>query len=210
MLVIKNSKNKIVSIGQYKILDILQTNDDKDIYHVKDLKKPFKEYTLRILKAHQNAKLINSEIEVLNILNKYEETLNFHNVQIISDKLVFLFDYVKGNNLKEILEKNKNFFDQEKVMLFINNILTILNIYRKHNILHNNIKMENIIFDGDRYYLIGLSKSSVYISKNNKFDNSYDMDAFSTILSGILDGENNINIREVEELINTHFLKLDK
>ncbi|MEA2017504.1 MAG: protein kinase [Campylobacterota bacterium] len=210
MLVIKNSKKEIVSIGQYKILDILQTNDDKDIYHVQDLKKPFKEFTLRILKAHQNAKLINSEIEVLNILNKYEEILNFYNVQIVADKLVFLFDYAKGNNLQEIIEKNKNFFDQEKVMLFVDNILTILNIYRKHNILHNNINMENIIFDGDKYHLIGLSKSSVCFTKNNKFDNSFDMNSFSTILTSIIDGKSDINIQKLEELINTYFLKLDK
>ncbi len=209
MLVIKNSKNKIVSIGQYKILDVLQTNDDKDIYHVQDLKKPFKEFTLRILKAHQNAKQINSELEVLNILNPYSETLNFHNVQISSNKLLFLFDYAKGDNLENILKENKEFFDQKKIMLFVDNILTILSIYRKHNILHNNIKAENIIFDGDSFYLIGLSKSYVNSLVDKKFNNSCDMNSFSDILLNILDGKNKINMKAVEDLINKHFLKID-
>jgi len=209
MIIIKNSKNKIVSIGQYKILDVLQTSDDKDIYHVQDLKKPFKEFTFKILKAHQNAKQINNEIEVLGILNQYKETLNFHNVQILSNKLIFMFDYAKGSNLRYILEENESFFDQDKIMLFVDDILTLLNIYRKHNILHNNIKTENIIYDGAKFYLIGLSKSYVVSSDDKKFDNSLDMDLFSEILVNILDGKININIQKVEKLINKHFLKSD-
>ena len=89
MLIIKNSKNEIVSIGQYKILDILQSSDDKDIYHVKDLKDLSKEFTFRVLKANQNTKQINAELEVLNILKQYNETLYFHNIQILSNKLIF-------------------------------------------------------------------------------------------------------------------------
>jgi len=210
MLVIKNTKNKTVSIGQYKTLDILKETSDKDIYHVQDLKKPFKEFTLRIVKSHQNAKQINSELEVLSILNQYKETLNFHNVQILSDKLLFVFDYAKGNDLKYILENDKNFFDQNKVMLLVDNILTLLNIYRKHNILHNNIKIENIIFDGECFYLIGLSKSYINIVEDKKFNNSSDMDSFSEILINIIDKNNAINIKEIEEIIRNHFLKLDK
>ena len=94
-------------------------------------------------------------------------------------------------------------------MLFVDNILTLLNIYRKHNILHNNIKIENTIFNGECFYLIGLSKSHVSSLKGNKFNNSSDMNAFSEILVNIIDGKNTINMIEVESLINNHFLKLD-
>ena len=50
MLRVKNSKDKILAIGQYKILKVLYKDKNKDIYHVVDMKKPHLVLTLRILK----------------------------------------------------------------------------------------------------------------------------------------------------------------
>ncbi|RLA79229.1 MAG: hypothetical protein DRG78_13340 [Epsilonproteobacteria bacterium] len=100
MLRVKNSKDKILAIGQYKILNVLYKDKNKDIYHVVDMKKPHLVLTLRILKLNQSPSQIDKEIEILNILNQYHEMLHFYNIQILSDKLIFLFDYTRGYNLK--------------------------------------------------------------------------------------------------------------
>jgi len=170
MIIMKNSKKKIISIGNYKVLDVLQSNDEKDIFHVQDLKNHSKEYTLRILKSNQNPKQIDTEIEILNRLNPYSETLNFQKLEIFSDKLLFIFDYSKGKDLLSLYNENKNFFDNQILKIFVKDLVRILEIYKENNILHGNIKPENIIFNGEQFYLIGLSKARFTDVKDQKED----------------------------------------
>jgi len=186
MIIMKNSKKKIVSIGHYKVLDILQSNKDKDIFHVQDLKNNSKEYTLRILKSNQNPKQIDNEIEILNYLNPYKETFNFRKLEIFSDKLLFVFDYSKGKDLLSLYKENNAFMDKVKLKYFVRDLLKILEIYKQHNIIHRNIKAENIIFDGKNFYLIGLSKA-IFDKETNQNE---DIHAFISVLYFLLTGEN--------------------
>lgn len=199
MIVMKNSKKKLVSIGQYKILNTLQSNEDKDIFHVKDLKSPFREFTLRILKSHQNPRQIDNEIEILEILNPYKETLNFLHMEMFADKLLFVFVYSKGMDLQKIYSKDHSFFDNEKIKLFVDDMVRILSIYKENNIIHRNIKAENILFDGEHYYLIGLSKAIV----DENSDSNEDIYSFLSILY-MLVKEESFEGKEVqkEELYN--------
>ena len=204
MIRIQDSKKKIISIGQYRVVNVLVSNNDKDIFEVQDLKDHSKLYTLRILKSNQNPKQIDTEIEILNILNPYKETLNFHKLEIFSDKLLFIFDYLNGYNLQELYLRNNQFFTTEKIKKLMQSILKILSIYKENNISHNNIKAENILCDGEKYYLIGLSKA--IIDKNLNQQNDYY--AFISVIYFILTGKNYEIEYEIPKNINKNLAEL--
>ena len=166
MIRIQDSKKQVISIGHYKILEILHSDETKDLFHVQDLKTSCKEYMLRILKSNQNPKQIDNEIAVLNLLNPYKETINFLKLEIFSDKLLFVFDYAKGDNLEKLYAKNHKFFTDEKIKLFISQTLRILEIYKENNIIHRNINPKTIICSENKYFFVGLNKA--IINKNNK------------------------------------------
>jgi serine/threonine protein kinase len=187
MLRIQNSKHKTLAIGHYKIIDILYNDKRKDIYHVKDMRKPYCEFTLRILKLDQSPSQIDKEIEILNILNQYDEMLHFYDVQILSDKLLFLFDYAKGYNIKQIIQKNSKFFYNGKIKQFVINMAYILAVYQKYNIIHGNINAQNIIFNGKNFYLIGLSKA--FIDLDSTIGNDNDIYSFGLMLHYIIFGK---------------------
>ncbi|MGB5867472.1 MAG: hypothetical protein WBG69_06350 [Arcobacteraceae bacterium] len=186
MIKIQDSNKKIISIGHYKVVNILLSNADKDIFEVQDLKDHSKLYTLRILKSNQNPKQIDNEIEILNLLNPYKETLYFYKLEIFSDKLLFIFDYISGKNLLELCLEDKEVFDLKNLKHFMKSMLRILSIYKDNNILHNNIKPENILFDGKDFYLIGLSKAQIDINLDQKSD-YYD---FISVIYFLVTGKN--------------------
>jgi len=186
MIRIENKEKKIISIDHYKILEVLQTDENKDIFHVSDIKNTGEEYTLKILKLNQNPKQIDTEIEILNILNSYENTINFRKMELYRDKIVLVFDYTKGDDLQSLYNLNPFFFDEEKLKLLVYEMSKILEIYNLNNILHRNIKAENIIFDGEKYCLIGLSKATISDDANQ----TTDIFSFFKVLYYLLTGDN--------------------
>lgn len=170
MTKIQTNSQKTILIGEYRVLDVFLSNDEKDIFHVLDLSNKNTEYTLRILKSNQNPKQIDNELEILTLLNSYEETQTFRKLEIFSDKLLFVFEYINGKNLKDIYDNNHNFFNEYNIKKFLKSIMNILKIYKENHILHNNITQENILFDGENYYLIGLSRASIVRNINQTVD----------------------------------------
>lgn len=204
MIRIQDSKKKVISIGHYKILEVLQSDENKDLFHVQDLKTPSKEYLLRILKSNQNPKQIDNEIEVLNILNPYKETLNFLKVEIFSDKLLFIFDYAEGKNLKELQEENNSFFNDERLKCFISDAIRLLDIYQENHIIHRNITPENIIYDENHYFLVGLSKAVIDKEKDSYEDRNSMISVLYFLITGRkLEVELNINESEYEKFMDT-------
>jgi serine/threonine protein kinase len=210
MIRIQDSRKKVISIGHYKIIEVLQSDETKDLFHVQDLKTPSKEYMLRILKSNQNPKQIDNEIEVLNTLNPYTETLNFRKVEIFSDKLLFIFDYAKGKNLIDLYEEDATFFSDEKIKHFVSDALRVLEIYRENHIVHRNINPENIIYDGNNYFIVGLSKAVI----NKEKDSIEDKNGIVSVLYYLITGkkleiEINVQEKEYSELTSTiyHIIK---
>lgn len=201
MLRIEDSKKKVISIGHYKVLDTIQTSSEKDLFHVKDLKTPYNEYLLRILKSNQNPKQIDNEIEVLERLNPYKESVNFHQLEIFSDKLLFIFDYIDGSNLQDIYEKNNNFFDELKIKKFVDSMKSILEIYAENAIVHRDIKPENIIFDGENYFVVGFSKAVIDTKQTQLEDIKGVLETLYFLITGKkLDVEVNLTEEKIHEI----------
>ena len=185
MLRIVDSKKKLLFIGHYKVLKVLYSDTAKDIYCVRESRKPFRYLTLKILKPKQSPVKINQEIEILHILNHYNGLAKFYDIEIVQDKLLFMFDYINGHRLDTILQNKPMFFNNKNIKQFILNMVYILGIYNKHKILHNNIKLDNILYDGKRYHLLGFSKASI-VEKDYDLSQQNDMYLLGKVLYSLV------------------------
>ena len=88
MIRVENRNKKLLSIGRYKVIRTICTSNQKDIYHVKDTHSPYKHFIIRVLKLDQCPKQIDTEIEILHILNQYDDLLKFYDVQLFGNKIV--------------------------------------------------------------------------------------------------------------------------
>ncbi|RLA79230.1 MAG: hypothetical protein DRG78_13345 [Epsilonproteobacteria bacterium] len=75
----------------------------------------------------------------------------------------------------------------------------ILVIYQKHNIIHNNINPSNIIFDGKRFHLIGLSNATIDL--DNTIGNGNDIYSIGLVLFYIIFGKEYNNDIKIDKSI---------
>ena len=82
------------------------------------------------------------------------------------DNLYFILDYFSGGDLRFYLKKNVQ-FDERQIKFIVSNVIIGLRYLHNNNILHRDVKPENLIFDNKGYINLadfGISKKI----ENNK------------------------------------------
>ena len=73
--------------------------------------------------------------------------------------------YIPGENLYQLL-KTKKRMNEELIKFYSAQVVDVIGYLHKYNIIHRNIKLENILLDGNGYIkLLGLG-----LSKHQKED----------------------------------------
>lgn len=111
---------------------LVQNIQDDKIY----IKKELKEYTKEVYEALKN-------IESINLPRVYE-------ILETDDKLILIEEYINGDTLQSILEKN-NKLDEEVVIKYIISLCDVLSKVHNLNppIIHRDIKPSNIMISND-------------------------------------------------------------
>ena len=118
------------------------------VYKVLENNKPF------ILKIHYNKSSFNREVNILKRVKLIENTINlnkyieFSNRQIIDGGLI-LYEYIPGVDLFTYLTNN-TLSTKSKKKIFMK-IVAIVQELHNNNILHGDIKLENIICKYNNY-----------------------------------------------------------
>ena len=95
----------------------------------------------------------------LKCIGKYEE-----------DNIVFLVTELYQNNLKSFVDKSKDGFKPGEIKIVMNQLSSILSEILKQNIIHHDIKLENILvqFNNESKFDIKLSEYGKAINLTNK------------------------------------------
>lgn len=72
-------------------------------------------------------------------------------------KLSIEMEYVEGSDLFDLFSRRK--FDQDEVLVIAQDLLTTLECLHQRGIIHNDVKMENIMWAGNRARLIDYGSS---------------------------------------------------
>lgn len=83
------------------------------------------------------------------------------------DNLYFIFDYFSGGDLRFYINKNTQ-FNENQIKFFVSNIILSLKYLHRINILHRDLKPDNLVFDEKGYLNLvdfGISKK---IKKNKQ------------------------------------------
>ena len=122
-------------------------------------KKYFKKKVLIL--NEENLFLLENEFNKLTLLKEYDffpKIINFN-----KEEKFILYEYIDGINLKD-----KTFFSKENIIKFLINLCNMLEVLHKHNIIHCDLKPNNIMIDkSGKMFLIDFGVSSFVGEKIN-------------------------------------------
>jgi len=157
-------------IDGYKVNKVLGTGGFSIVYLVDGKENDTKQYALKYFlpEKHENLNDYEMEKTILELLNKYEHAIKFYHCKKEHDLKYFLLDYIDGGDLKSYI-KTHGALDEKNAIIMLQDILGELVYINEQNILHNDVKPNNILIKDNRYYLIdwGLAKKGPHIKTVN-------------------------------------------
>ncbi|EKQ57657.1 MULTISPECIES: serine/threonine protein kinase [Clostridium] len=154
------------SVGKYKIIRLIGEGRFGVCYLV-DFNG--KEYVLKVIKSKAIKKSGNKiifEEEILSIINyplipKIVDTIK-------DDKIyAYILEYKRGKTIEDMIFGDKHIFTPDEIFNIGIKVIEIIKYLHERNIVHRDIRVPNVIINGDEVYLIdfGLAR----IINNDKY-----------------------------------------
>ena len=113
-----------------------------------------KYYTIKFLNHNShNVKDINFLFKEINILMrlKHPQIIELYSFCLTDEnEFALIMEYIPGGTLKEYIKKNKQ-LDEEEAKKILKQILEIISYCHKMNIIHHDLKPDNILFTDDNH-----------------------------------------------------------
>ena len=143
----------VIIVNRYEIIEALGQGSFGSTYLSRDLQRPGKPYCVvkRLTPSSQEPKflkivqrLFKTEAKILEKVGKHEQIPQLL-AYIEEDQQFFLIEeYIEGNTLmKELREKKK--YTEAEVLNLIEQIMSVLSFIQEYNLIHRDIKPDNII-----------------------------------------------------------------
>lgn len=149
---------KVLGEGRYGICYLV--SDDKNRYILKQLKK--KVYQRNNQKAHY-------EEDILKSL-KHEAIPGFINK--IDDRHItgYILEYKQGTTLEAMIFNQRRTFTRNEIYHIGKQLIDILSYLHGKGIVHRDIRVPNVLFDGKRIYLVDFGMARWIDNKKYKAD----------------------------------------
>ena len=139
---------------EYKLIKNIGKGSFGEVYLTKKGNSP-KLYATKIipysnLKTEESKKYLKNEIKIMQQLD-HPNIIKLYDVKDINEHKYLVMDYINGGSLSEFFTKYKQFygapFPQKMIQFFIKQIVDGLVYIHSKNIIHRDIKLENILLD---------------------------------------------------------------
>lgn len=139
---------RVIGKGSFGEVYLTTKNGTNELYATKRINKHF-------FNNNKNKKYINNEINIIKQVS-HPNIMKFYDLKKTRDNIYIITDFCNGGPLSTALEfyisNNSKPFPEEIVQYLGNQICSAIQYLHNHNILHRDIKLDNILlsFDNDK------------------------------------------------------------
>ena len=166
--------NILKCVGDFKVLKTLAESEFSNIYLAENV-NTHKRYALKAIKNLNNKYRINNEVNIYKKVNTFDNVLKLYKVFKDEKKLFLVYELSSYSDLQSIVKKEGK-LDESTILKVLEDVLITLKQAHNKNIIHNNIKPENILLHNNKYCLTnwGLSKQNEQVKIIDiKLDDNY-------------------------------------
>lgn len=147
--------NQLKSVGEFRVLHSLTASNFSHIYSVEDVNNKH-EFALKAIKKPNNKYQVNNEINILKIIKNCHNVLRLYKAFREDKKLFFVYELARDGNLKSFVDTYGPLEESDAIAV-LKDILKTLEEVHDLNVIHNDIRPDNIFLDGERYCLCNWS-----------------------------------------------------
>ncbi|MDF1874823.1 protein kinase [Sulfurimonas sp. SAG-AH-194-I05] len=151
-MVFTNSSKKPIQIDNYTVIKQLGRGGFGTVYHVKDTSDTSKEYALKFLHNALNMVRIKKQLMVLELLNNSELFFRTYLSKKVKGNYILLMEHTKDSSLAKIVKNDP--IRESTACLILSQMLSSLEYLQDNEIIHGDIKAENIMKKENQFYLI--------------------------------------------------------
>ena len=157
--------------NRYEVLRVIGTGSYGIVYLCKDLKSQEKRVVkqLRPSKRRNNkeVELFQSETFVLRTLN-HKNMPRFYEAFSTNESYFYVMSFIEWDNLEDQIFLNKRTFNENESLVFLDQLLGIIDYLHKQDIYHQDLRIPNILVKNDEPFLIdfGLSQQGASVRQN--------------------------------------------
>lgn len=168
-------ENNVLRVaGDFKVIQSLASSNFSNVYIAQE-QSSGKNFALKAIKYPNNKQRVSNEIAVMKKLKSSHNMLRLYKVFKDNKKLFFVYELANNGDLYDYVQQ-KGPIAEEELMIILYDLLITLRQAHDLDIIHMDIKPENVLINDDKYCLCdwGLSKKSESIKiVSAKTDNIY-------------------------------------
>lgn len=166
-------KTGTVLNNRYEVLRVIGTGSYGIVYLCKDLKshenKVVKQLRPSKRRNKKEVELFESETSVLRTLD-HESMPVFYEAFSSDESFFYVMSFIEWDNLEDQIFFNKRTFNENESLVFLENLLEIIDYLHEKDIFHQDLRIPNILVKNNEPFLIdfGLSKQRVSVAPIQK------------------------------------------
>ena len=135
-------------LGKYEIIEWLGGGRFGDVFLARDTIID-KKFALKISRMRrEEIAMLKDEAILLSSLN-HPNIVRFYNIDFIDNKFVLVMEYIKGNNLRDVITEGG--IDIKRTLSILKQITDALGYAHGSNVLHRDLKPENILISKKKH-----------------------------------------------------------
>lgn len=135
---------------RYQVVNLIGTGSGGEVYKVWD-KMRSTHLALKLLKPewNSNPQLVSNFLDEAKSLSnlQHPHIVRFYELVDTGDSAFFLMDYVDGVTLRKVIKASYGSLPLKQILFFITPICKALNYAHQQNVIHCDVKPENIMID---------------------------------------------------------------
>ncbi|AAS82735.1 ORF3 [Agrotis segetum granulovirus] len=152
-LLLMNPNRSITKSVQYlENLEVVgKLNSDDESYENIYLLKKKDTNQMYVQKTASRKKFNFLELYVHDIMRGNSHFISLHTAVFLPDSIFWVMDYIKDGDLYDLVKNSRYKFDETKCRKIILQLVNALNELHKKKIIHNDIKLENLLYSVNKH-----------------------------------------------------------